>query len=158
MPTVEEEVANLVTATNNLISEVSTQKSNLDTSEANAAASAAAASTSEGNAEENATNAQLRMWEAEAERMTADSYATEVEDVYVKTYTSDGDGTFTASDTTEYSALHYSAKSAASSLDSADNISYNNTTSGMAATNVQDAVDELKVLHDSGDLDCGSIA
>ena len=50
MPTVEEEVANLVTATNNLISEVSTQKSNLDTSEANAAASAAAASTSEGNA------------------------------------------------------------------------------------------------------------
>jgi len=57
MPTVEEEVANLVTATNNLISEVSTQKSNLDTSEANAAASATAASTSEGNAATSETNA-----------------------------------------------------------------------------------------------------
>ena len=158
MPTVEEEVANLVTATNNLISEVSTSEANAAASAAAASTSEGNASTSEGNAEENATNAQLRMWEAEAERMTADSYATEAEDVFVKVYVSNGDGTFTASDTTEYSALHYSAKSAASSLGSADNISYNNTTSGMAATNVQDAVDELKVLHDSGDLDCGSIA
>jgi len=59
---------------------------------------------------------QLEAWGAEAERMTSDSYATEPEDVFVKTYTSDGDGTFTAADTTEYSSLHWAAKSSGSSL------------------------------------------
>ncbi|MCK9332538.1 MAG: hypothetical protein M0Q19_05090, partial [Candidatus Cloacimonetes bacterium] len=48
--------------------------------------------------------------EAEANQKTADSYATEAEDTFVKVYTSNGDGTFTATDTTEYSALHYAAK------------------------------------------------
>lgn len=57
-----------------------------------------------------ANDAQLRAWESEAERMTADSYATEAEDVFVKVYTSNGDGTFTATDTTEYSALHWKIK------------------------------------------------
>jgi len=49
--------------------------------------------------------------DAEAERMTADSYATEAEDAFVKVYTSNGDGTFTATNTTEYSSLHYALKS-----------------------------------------------
>lgn len=56
------------------------------------------------------TEAQLSAWEAEAEKMTADSYATEAEDVFVKVYTSDGDGTFTATDTAEYSAFHWQQK------------------------------------------------
>jgi hypothetical protein len=63
--------------------------------------------------------AKLDAWNAEAEKLTADSYATEAEDVFVKLYSSDGDGTFTATDTTEYSALHWAAKSQSSSeLDS----------------------------------------
>lgn len=43
MPTLQEEVALLTAATNNLITEVQTKKASLDTSEANAAASAASA-------------------------------------------------------------------------------------------------------------------
>ena len=58
----------------------------------------------------NVTAAQLLEWEAEAERLTANSYATEAEDVFVNTYSSDGDGTFTATPSTEYSALHWAAK------------------------------------------------
>ena len=67
------------------------------------------------NADANATTAKLKAWESEAEALTADSYATEAEDIFVKTYTSNGDGTFIATDTTDYSSLHYSIKSAASS-------------------------------------------
>lgn len=52
----------------------------------------------------------LEAWSAEASKMTADSYATEPEDVFVKIWTSVGDGTFTSADTTEYSALHYATK------------------------------------------------
>ena len=55
----------------------------------------------------NATASQLRAWEAEASKLTSDSYATEPVGVFVKVYTSDGDGTFTATPTTEYSALHW---------------------------------------------------
>jgi len=61
----------------------------------------------------NATNAELSTWEAEAEKMTADSYATQPEDEFVIVYTSDGDGTFTATPTTENSSLHWAAKSLA---------------------------------------------
>jgi len=56
----------------------------------------------------NATAAKLEAWNAMAERLTADSYATEASGVFVKIYTSNDDGTFTATPTTEYSALHYS--------------------------------------------------
>jgi hypothetical protein len=69
------------------------------------ASSASAASNS-------ATEAQLRAWEAEAEKLTADSYATEAEDTFVNLVTSDGDGTFTYTPTTEYSALHWATKAA----------------------------------------------
>ena len=57
-----------------------------------------------------ASDVQLEVWNAEAWQKTADSYATEAEDVFVKTYTSDGDGTFTPTDTTDYSAYHWSQK------------------------------------------------
>jgi len=60
------------------------------------------------NAGANATAAQLEAWNTEAERMTADSYATQPAGEFVKIYTSNGDGTFSSSDTTEYSSLHYS--------------------------------------------------
>jgi hypothetical protein len=60
----------------------------------------------------NATNAQLEAWNAEAEKLTADSYATQLEDVFVDSYASDGDGTFTATPTAEYSSLHWAAKAA----------------------------------------------
>lgn len=59
----------------------------------------------------NATNAQLFEWEAEAERLTATSYALEAEDVPVNLVTSDGDGTFTYTPQAGvFSALHYSIK------------------------------------------------
>lgn len=72
------------------------------------------AGTSETNAGTSETNAQLRAWEATAEAMTAESYATEAEDVFVNIYTSDGDGTYTATPTTEYSAKHHAIKALAS--------------------------------------------
>ena len=91
-----------------------------DETNVNAASTAADAVTTNANAATsttNATEAQLDAWIAEAQRMTADSYATEAEDVFVKTYTSDGDGTFTASTTTEYSALHWAAKASTVDFD-----------------------------------------
>lgn len=57
-----------------------------------------------------ATKAELEAWEAEAEKMTADSYATEAEDVFVKDWASDGDGTFTSTNTTDYSSYHWQEK------------------------------------------------
>jgi len=79
-------------------------------SETSADTDATTASTQAGIATSAATAAQLDAWTAEAEKLTAASYADEAEDVFVKIYTSDGDGTFTATDTTEYSALHWAAK------------------------------------------------
>jgi len=51
-----------------------------------------------------------KAWEAEASRLTSNSYAAEAEDVFVNIWTSDGDGTYTSTPTTEYSALHWAAK------------------------------------------------
>ena len=95
----------------------------------------------------NATNAQLSAWEAEAEKMTADSYATETIDTPVKIYTSNGDGTFTATDTDpiEYSALHYeyyassSADAAAISESNAANSESAASGSAIAASNSANA-------------------
>jgi len=64
---------------------------------------------------DNIQEAQLSMWISEAEAMTADSYATEAVNVPVKIYTSNGDGTFTITDTTEYSSYHWSIESATAS-------------------------------------------
>ncbi len=104
------------------------------------AASAATALVSE-------TNAELFEWEAEAERLTADSYATQVEDTFVDSYASDGDGTFTATPTTDYSSLHWAAKSAASASGDASDIStvttsFDGILSG-ADTDVQKALDTI---------------
>ena len=56
------------------------------------------------------TGGNLSKWGSEASAMTSNSYAIQTVDVFVDVYTSNGDGTFTATPTTEYSALHYSAK------------------------------------------------
>jgi len=75
------------------------------TNAATAAASGVTATTA-------ASDTMLYKWEAEAAKLTADSYATEAVDVFVNVVTSNGDGTFTATPTTEYSSLHYSTKAA----------------------------------------------
>lgn len=89
-------------------------------------------------------------WYAEAEALTADSYATEAHNILVKIYTSNDDGTFTATDTTEYSALHWAEESALSAQGSANNISvdtlnFNNALSN-TDTNVQKALETLDKL------------
>ena len=103
-----------ITEANKVAAELA--QTNAETAESNseghATTSLGHATTSLGHA----TTSQLKAWESEAEKMTADSYATEAEDVVVKTYTSDGDGTFTATPTTEYSALHHSLKAQATAI------------------------------------------
>jgi len=61
-------------------------------------------------AEVNSANLKL---EAEALRKTADSAANEPVDAFTKVYTSNGDGTFAVTTTTEYSAKHSRIKAAA---------------------------------------------
>lgn len=65
-------------------------------------------------ADTRAEEALQSQYEATAAKMTADSYAVEPENTHVKSYTSNGDGTYTATDTGDYSALHWAAKSEAS--------------------------------------------
>lgn len=58
-----------------------------------------------------ADNAELFEWEAEAEALTALSYAIEAEDTPVNVVTSDGDGTFTYTPQAGvFSSLHWAAK------------------------------------------------
>ena len=64
------------------------------------------------SAVDNANEAEKSKWISEASKMTSDSYATEPEDVFVKEYTSNDDGTFTVTNTSEYSALHWAIKTA----------------------------------------------
>lgn len=85
-----------------------------ETAKTGAETAQTAAELAETNAETAEANSQLRAWESEAEKLTADSYATEAEDTFVNIVTSDGDGTFTYTPTTEYSSLHHSAKAALS--------------------------------------------
>ncbi len=54
--------------------------------------------------------AEEKGWNSEAEAMNSASFATEPEDVNVKTYTSNGDGTFIATDTIYYSSFHWEEK------------------------------------------------
>lgn len=83
-------------------------------------------------------NAELQGWIAEAEAMTANSYATEAEDVVVKVYTSDGDGTFTATDQTGvYSSLHYQQNANPSFRGALVNISSNYAISNNFPTRVE---------------------
>jgi hypothetical protein len=108
-------VATNITNINNVATQVVpniTEILQADDNAATATTKAAEASTSASNAATSATNSQLDRWRAEAQKLTADSYATEDEDVPVKIYTSDGDGTFTATATNpaEYSAKHWRNK------------------------------------------------
>ena len=68
------------------------------------------ATTKATEASDSADYSKLRRWESESFRLTAESYAVEPENIYVKIYTSNGDGTFTVTDTTDYSALHWEKK------------------------------------------------
>lgn len=75
------------------------------------AASAASALASEQIASSSATSAELNSWTCEAEKLTADSYATEPVNVFVKLYSSNGDGTISYVKSNEYSSLHWSTQS-----------------------------------------------
>ncbi|RLA72762.1 MAG: hypothetical protein DRG30_07035 [Epsilonproteobacteria bacterium] len=55
-------------------------------------------------------DAREQAWKSQAEYLTAKSYAVEPEDVVVKIWTSNNDGTFTATDTTDYSSFHWERK------------------------------------------------
>jgi len=81
-----------------------------DTSEANALSYMTDANTYRGQALTSKTDAQLSAWEAEADRMTADSYAMEAHNAFVRSYTSNGDGTFTVTVLDERSALHWATE------------------------------------------------
>lgn len=96
--------------------------SNVVTSAAVIAAAASATATASDviTTNSNVTSIQLKAWVVEAIRLTADSYATEAEDVFVKVYTSNNNGAFIASPTTEYSALHWASKSVKSMALKAD--------------------------------------
>lgn len=72
-----------------------------------------------------AEESQLSAWEAEAEEKTAESFASEAIDTFVKRYTSDGDGSFTATDTVFYSAYHYANETAVKSGIVNDNLIIN---------------------------------
>ena len=56
---------------------------------------------------DNATDSQIRSWIAEAAKMTANSYTNQAEGEHVIVYTSNGDGTFSKTETTDFSAYHY---------------------------------------------------
>lgn len=122
-----------------------------------AAASEANAAISETNAGNSATAAQLSDWEAEAERLTADSYATEAEDVPVNIVTSNGDGTFTYTPTSpaEYSALHWAAKSEDFASGAASNISVDTTNLNKNLSSADD--DVQKALETLDDMDLGYV-
>ena len=59
------------------------------------------------NSADLAANSALKALESEAARLTAESYAIEPVDTFVKIYTSNGDGTYTVENTSNYSALHW---------------------------------------------------
>ena len=106
------------------------------------------------NAEENALIAKEEAWKAEAERLTAKSYATEPENDFVKVYTSNNDGTFTITNTTDYSALHWEKK--AGSLVSSGVI--DDTTPSLARTYSSSKINsELQTIEGSIDTIEGNI-
>jgi len=104
------EVNTWATQANGLRAEVNTIKGEAAAEATKAAESATSAKSYENSAKLARDDSKRMSWEAEAERKTAESYATEPYGVFVKEYTSNGDGTFTATDTTSYSALHWKTK------------------------------------------------
>ncbi len=126
-------------------SEASISAGSASTSEANALSYKDSANTSANTATTKANESQISAWEAEAEAMTSESYATEAVDVFVKKYTSNGNGTFTATITTDFSALHWAEKALDAAQGDAVDISYDNSTSNLTSSNVQDGLDEIAV-------------
>jgi len=117
------------------------------------------------NAEENAnialnkaTDAELSYWKAEAQRLTADSYATEPEDTLVKLYTSNNDGTFTITNSTEYSSLHWALKSQGATTLSdikADSIQLNGGTGTQGTVTWNNDEETLDLIQDGAILQLG---
>lgn len=112
---------------------IATEQATISTNKAQIATDKATITISQSDlATASATSAQLDKWIAEAWKMTADSYATEARNAVVKIYSSNGNGTFTATATLEYSALHYSELAAELSLSASytlkSQIAYNNDT------------------------------
>jgi hypothetical protein len=62
-------------------------------------------------AAQNALDAMNAAWDAEAEALTADSYATEEINTFVKEWYSNGDGTFSYIETSHYSSFHWATVS-----------------------------------------------
>ena len=62
------------------------------------------------SASASASASELKMWRAEAERRTADSFRSTPANTYVQIYTSKGDGTFSVETIPSFSALHYKQK------------------------------------------------
>ncbi len=58
-----------------------------------------------------ASDSLIGYWNSKAERLTAESYAMEPHGTFVNIYTSNGDGTFTGTPTTDYSSLHWEVES-----------------------------------------------
>lgn len=93
-------------------------------SEVNAAVDSQDAANCRQAAYDQAVISQEEAWNAEAEKMSADSYANEPEDIPVKIWSSDGDGTFSSVDTNpiEYSAFHWKEKASAIASGGVDDI------------------------------------
>lgn len=87
-----------------------TSETNAKTSEDNAKVSEDNSKLSETNSKTSETNTKLTKWETEAIRLTAYSGTYEPMDTHTKVYTSNDDGTFTETDTEEYSVAHYRQK------------------------------------------------
>ena len=62
------------------------------------------------SASSSATASELKAWRAEADRRTAESFANEPENSYVKRYISNGNGTYAVQTLPSFSALHYKQK------------------------------------------------
>ncbi len=90
-----------------------TSENNSKTSEDNAKISENASQSSEDDAE-------LSEWRSEASSKTADSFASDDEDIITKIYTSNDDGTYSGENSGSYSSKHYSIKSANSAAEASD--------------------------------------
>lgn len=101
------QINNWYTSIDAINTNVNTKNDNVNAKSTNVDDKSAIVDTKHAETVTNATQAQLDKWIAEAHKKTAESYSNEPQDVEVKVYTSNGDGTFTATaQTGVFSALH----------------------------------------------------
>jgi len=81
-------------------------------------------------------------WNSEASRRTSDNYAVTPEDTFVNVVSSDGDGTYTNTPTTNYSSLHWAAKSDAGVVTVEDNLTTDSGTDALSARQGKKLQDE----------------